>query len=78
MTEERQMTQSETLDQAAKVLLHHANNLIMEAAKIGLILTIETLPMQPLAMGNYALKVELRNSNKVYRSQQLEVKNEQT
>ena len=40
------------------------------AAELGYVLTIETRPLQPLAMGHYEQVCELRLSNQVYRGGQ--------
>lgn len=43
---------------------------ISELANLsGLVLTIETKPQQPLAMGNYTIVVNVRPSCEAYRSQ---------
>lgn len=44
-----------------------ARELVKSAEKHGLVLTVKTHPRQPLAMGNYDMVVEVRDSNKVYR-----------
>lgn len=35
----------------------------------GFVLTIETKPLKPLALGNYDLEISVRDSNPTYRSQ---------
>ena len=47
-------------------ILDDAKSLIKSAVEAGFILTIETVPDYPLAMGNYGLNIELRRSRGNY------------
>lgn len=54
-------------DNAADMIFDAAQELVLQAAQNGLILTIETAPKHPLAMGNYTQNINLRPHNKLYR-----------
>lgn len=41
---------------------------VILARKLGFVITVETVPNEPLAMGNYGIKVEGRSAPEVYRS----------
>jgi hypothetical protein len=40
--------------------LHHANNLVAQAALLGVVLTVEQKPLLPLAMGHHETLVSIR------------------
>lgn len=42
----------------------HAEALVAEAARLGVVLTVEQQPLEPLAMGNYATIVSVRRARK--------------
>ena len=52
---------------ATEHLLQDAQELSLRANAMGFVLTIETLPRKPLAMGNYDSVATLRLSHAVYR-----------
>lgn len=56
-------------ERAAEEIMKQANELVVLAAKCGFLLTIETAPRKPLAMGNYGLKIGIRDTHKTYRSE---------
>lgn len=58
----------EELKQVVDALMNTAQMLTDLAAAYGFVLTIETVPKLPLAMGNYEYECQLRISNSVYRS----------
>lgn len=58
----------EELKQVVDSLMLGARVLTDTAAAYGFVLTIGTVPKQPLAMGNYEYQCELRVSHDVYRS----------
>lgn len=58
----------EELKQAVEGLMKGAQLLTDLAAAYGFVLTIETVPKLPLAMGNYEYECQLRISHEVYRS----------
>ena len=45
-----------------------AARLVSLALQLGLVLTIETVPLQPLRMGNYDIKISVRQSHDYYRN----------
>lgn len=45
---------------AANIIYAKALELVNEAKREGVVLTIETQPKQPLAMGNYRMHVSVR------------------
>ena len=53
------MTQQPT---DAAQLLAAAQALVAHAARLGLVLTVEQEPLQPLAMGHYSTMVSVRNA----------------
>lgn len=57
----------EELRQVVESLHLGAKILTETASAYGFVLTIETAPKQPLAMGNYEYQCELRVSHDVYR-----------
>lgn len=62
----------ETPEELKKVidgLMLGAELLTDTAAAYGFVLTIQTVPKQPLAMGNYEYQCELRISHDIYRSE---------
>jgi hypothetical protein len=64
-----QIHSQEELEQAIKGLKQRAQALTDLAFEYGFVLTINTVPNQPLAMGNYDMQCELRIANDVYRGQ---------
>lgn len=44
-----------------------AEQLIALAKQVGVVLTIETVPSKPLAMGNFEMWVDVRPANEIYR-----------
>lgn len=62
------MTQQElTMWIASSRLEAHAKALIETAKTLGLVLTIQTEPAKPLAMGNHSMVAEVRPANVIYR-----------
>lgn len=50
---------------AARTAIHHAAlNLVREAQRCGVVVTIETTPHQPLAMGNHDMSVTVREARR--------------
>ena len=64
-----QIASKEELEQAINSLKQRAQAPTDLAFEYGLVLTINTVPNQPLAMGNYDMQCELRSANDVYRAQ---------
>lgn len=44
-----------------------AEQLVALAKQVGVVLTIETVPSKPLAMGNFEMQVDVRPANEIYR-----------
>jgi hypothetical protein len=63
-----QIHSEEELEQVIKGLKQRAQALTDLAFEYGFVLTINTAPTQPLAMGNYDMQCELRVANDIYRS----------
>ena len=45
-----------------------AQQLVDLAKQVGAVITIETVPNKPLAMGNHEMRVDVRPANEIYRS----------
>lgn len=50
----------------AQALLLKAHELLVTADALGFVLTIETVPQQPLAMGNYHMMSSVREKRVIY------------
>jgi hypothetical protein len=50
-------------------LISDAQALVERASSIGLVLTIENAPVEPLAMGNYEPVIAIRAGKKLYRGE---------
>ncbi len=49
-------------ERAPDDIRHKAEALVAEAARLGVVLTVEQQPLQPLAMGNYTTVVSVRRA----------------
>lgn len=47
---------------------HELLQLLIRADQMGLVITVELRPRQPLAMGNYTMLPNVRDANRVYRN----------
>lgn len=62
----------DSLEKAAQVvdaIQEAAKDLVLLARSYGMVVTIETEPTKPLAMGNYNMVVTIRAGNDMYRSE---------
>lgn len=50
---------------AMQIIADKQRTLVEEAHELGLVITIETLPLQPPAMGNYEFGIEVRLSRDI-------------
>lgn len=57
------------VEEVIKELQRRARELSLLASEYGLVLTIETVPRYPLAMGNYFIQCEIRAGRAIYRGQ---------
>ena len=62
------MSDSSNPSDAQVDIAEAALRLVSIAQQLGLVLTIETAPLQPLRMGNYEIKISVRQSHASYRS----------
>jgi hypothetical protein len=66
-------TEQQPGDALAKLILDglvsDARALVERASSIGLVLTIETVPDKPLAMGNHHPLITIRAAKKLYRGE---------
>jgi len=56
-------------EEIQRMIANAALKLAEFAFECGFTLTIETVPRKPLALGNYDLEIEVRESHANYRSQ---------
>ena len=63
------MSQNITPPAAHAAVVEAAATLVKLAYQNGLILTIETEALEPLAMGNYSMKISVRTSHQRYRGE---------
>jgi hypothetical protein len=55
--------------QIQELIARRAQALIELAYSEGFVLTIETKPLKPLALGNYNLEINVRDSHSTYRGE---------
>lgn len=61
-------TEASLTEDARKRYENHLNELINHARLNGIVLEIESVPLEPFAMGYYALVGRARLANELYRS----------
>jgi hypothetical protein len=59
MSNESNAAEAEAID-AARVIIMAAESIVRHAAEAGFVVTIEQVPLTPLAMGHYATMVSVR------------------
>jgi hypothetical protein len=59
----------EKAEQVISAIQQAAKDLVLKAREYGIVVTIETEPVKPLAMGHYDMVVTTRPGHDIYRNQ---------